>query len=244
MTRACTRRCWPRSGRWPCTSCACSMPPAWARLMMTERSCPRGARKSRSSTVASCRSLAAFTRNAERRLSRASASRSTNNPKRSSRLSPQVLAAFELLARWVDHQRHTIEPVLQDGVDAAVRDAAGHERAFARGTDPFVAIASDQTHQTEARTIAVLRVRPRAQDPLDQLADRWANAGAPGDQLQRRPLQMGTMRRRHVLADGGEPTLAVLTQVAGDASATVEDLDHPSGGAHLDRLTHRWSRTE
>src|SRR5262249_39206533 len=55
---------------------------------MVERSSPRGVRKSISSTVASWRSLAALSRNARRRLSRASASRSTNRPKRSSKLKP------------------------------------------------------------------------------------------------------------------------------------------------------------
>src|SRR5207248_2633882 len=120
--------------------------------------------------------------------------------------------------------------------------AAGDERAFARGADPFVAIASDQTHQAEAGAIAVLRVRPHAQDRVDQLADRGADADAPGDQLRRRPLQMGTMRSGHVLTNGDESALAVLAQVAGDAPTTMKDLHHPGRGAYLHGFAHELIR--
>ena len=44
--------------------------PAWARLMSTDRSSPRGVRKSMSSTLASWRSLAALSRRAKRQIGR------------------------------------------------------------------------------------------------------------------------------------------------------------------------------
>ena len=155
--------------------------PDWARLMITERSSPRGARKSMSSTVASWRSLAALRRSARRRLSRASASRSTSKPEAFVEAQAQVLALLELFAqterhaeqpqrvefveglvdqhasglqqrllvvgrsaqigmvdrhdlrRCVDDDRHAVQAVLQDGVDAAVRDATGGQRPLAGG---------------------------------------------------------------------------------------------------------------
>src|SRR5206468_889 len=68
------------------------------------------------------------------------------------------------------------------------------------------------------------------------------NADAPGDQLGWRPLQMGTMRSGHVLADGDESALAVLAQVAGDAPTTMKDLHHPGRGADLHGFAHELIR--
>ena len=71
-------------------------------------------------------------------------------------------------------------------------------------------VALDQAHQTQARPIAMLRMRTRVQDRFDQLGHRWPDAAAPRHQPRGRPLQVGTVRRRHVLWLGDEPPPTVL----------------------------------
>ena len=108
--------------------------------------------------------------------------------------------------------------------------AAGH----ALGT-----VAFDQALQTQACPIAMLRMRTCVQDRFDQLGHCWSDAAAPRHQPRGRPLQVGSVRRRHVLWLGDEPPPTVLAHVAGDPPTAMEDLDHLRGGAHLDRFSRQ-----
>ena len=136
----------------------------------------------------------------------------------------------------VQRQRDLVEAVLQDGVDAAVRGAANLQRALAGGQHALALVALAQVHQPQARAVAMLGMRTRAQDRLHQLGHRRSDGRAPRHQLGGRPFQMRAVRGGHVLTHGEEPLSTVATHMAGHPSATMDDLDDVGGGAHLDRL--------
>src|SRR5438876_5826103 len=136
--------------------------------------------------------------------------------------------------------------MLQDRIDAGVRDATGGQRPMAGRGETFGSVALEQPLETHARAIAVLWMRPRVENPLHQLANRRPDAPSPGDQLRRRPLQVRSVRRWHVLGLGEEAPLAVLACMAGHAPTAMEDLDGRRGRAYVDVLAHQavWDRVE
>src|SRR5262249_20642507 len=86
------------------------------------------------------------------------------------------------------------------------------------------------------------RMWPCVQNAPHQLTDRRADAAAPGDQLRRRPLQMGAVRGGHVFGLGEEAPLAMLARMAGHSPTTMEDLDGRRRRAHVDVLAHQAMR--
>ena len=115
----------------------------------------------------------------------------------------------------VDEDRHAVEAVLQNRMHAGVGGAVDLQRTLASGADPFAAVLLDQAFEAHARPVAMLGMRPRRQDGVDQLGHRWSDAGAPGHQLGRRPLQVRSVGGGHVLWLGEKPTPTVLAHVAG-----------------------------
>jgi hypothetical protein len=80
------------------------------------------------------------------------------------------------------------------------------------------------------------------QDRFHELADRRSDAAAPHDQFRRRPLQVGAVRRGHVVRVGDEALSTVLAYMAGHPPAAVEELDHGCGRASLNRLVDQAMR--
>ena len=58
--------------------------------------------------------------------------------------------------------------VLQDSGDRGVGPGAEHQRAGAGGINAFGAVALDQAQNADAGAEALLGMRPRAQDDIDQ----------------------------------------------------------------------------
>ena len=85
--------------------------------------------------------------------------------------------------------------------------------------------ASDQAEDADAGAEALLGMRPRAQDDVDQgggvVADR---GGLAADPLMR-PVAIAPVRARHVLRHRGRPMPAQAAQMDGDPLAAMEDLD-------------------
>ena len=130
------------------------------------------------------------------------------------------------------------EPVLRGGED--VFDGAlavGPERrgARARRVEPGGAVAATQAHQAEAGAIALLGVRPAAEDLGDELPGGGPSLFCPADEPRRRPLGMRPVRAGHVL--GLRRRRAVVpAAVRGDPPAREVDLDRRRRRPRLDAL--------
>ena len=98
---------------------------------------------------------------------------------------------------------------LQDGGDRGVGPGADRQSLRAGGIDPLGAIALDQPENADRRAEALLGMRPRAQDDVDQGGGVGADlAGLAADALMR-PVAVAPMRTRHVLGHGGRPMRAM-----------------------------------
>src|SRR5690606_19144979 len=79
----------------------------------------------------------------------------------------------------------------------AVRARVCAVRASACRFEPVFSEALPESQDAEARAEAVLGVRTFGED---RVARRGAGLRRPGEDPRRRPLRVGTMRARHVLA--------------------------------------------
>ena len=86
----------------------------------------------------------------------------------------------------------------------AIGAGAHGDGAPARRFDAFGPVLFGEPQQTQAGSIALLRVRPTRENLLDERGRLRADTGAPPDQTRRAPLQMRPVRVGHVLGDGGE----------------------------------------
>ena len=97
-------------------------------------------------------------------------------------------------------RRGVLAVVLQDGGDRGVGAGAEHQRAGAGGIDPLGAVALDQAEDADAGAEALLGMRPRAQDDIDQ---HWRRRGRPLAASRRmrswRPVAIAPVGAGHVL---------------------------------------------
>src|SRR3989442_12476007 len=82
--------------------------------------------------------------------------------------------------------------------------------------------------------IAMLRVRPLAENRLHQLRGVRADVGGPLDQPLRGPLQIPLVRGGTMRGIGGIEPPPVEPDMTGDAPAMVQDLDDARGEADVD----------
>jgi hypothetical protein len=84
-------------------------------------------------------------------------------------------------------------------------------------------------------------VRSVAHQALDEDGDMVADATGAQDQILRRHPAVTLMRLGHVFADGRMPAAGAASGMEGNALMVVEDLHHPMGQPHIDRLPiKRW----
>src|SRR5271154_2282786 len=132
--------------------------------------------------------------------------------------------------------------VLQDGGDGAVGAGAENQRAGTGSVDPLDAEAFDQADNADAGAEALLGMRPRSQDHVDQHRCVGADQrGLAADALMG-PIAIAPVRARHVVGDGGGPMQAQAALMAGDPLAAMEDLDGRDGDPRLDLLADQLVR--
>ena len=109
---------------------------------------------------------------------------------------------------------------------------AQFQRQRTRRFETLAAMETGEREQSEARPIAVFRVVLLLQQPGDERAGCRADLLPPVDQSLRRPFEMGAVC--HVLDDRGIAAHAVVTGVAGDAAATMQQFDHARRDARIE----------
>ena len=132
--------------------------------------------------------------------------------------------------------------MLEDGVDVAIGARLDGAGARARGFQPVAAVALGEAQDAEARAIALLGVRAIGEDRLHQGGGLGADRAGPVDQARGRPLEMFTMRLRHVCGIGRMPPAAIVADVGGHALAAMEDLDGGRGAARVDEFVQERMR--
>ena len=106
----------------------------------------------------------------------------------------------------------------------------------------FGAVAFDQAEDADAGAEALLGMRPRAQDHVDQHGGVGADRGGLAADALVGPVAIAPVRTRHVLGDGGRPMRAQAAAMAGDPFAAMEDLDCRGGDPRLDLLADQLVR--
>ena len=81
----------------------------------------------------------------------------------------------------------------------------------------------------------MLGMRPALENLLDEGLGRGADRGAPAEEPRRTPLQMRTMRLRHVLRDRRVATRHKAARMQPDARAPLKDLDGGRREAHVEQ---------
>ncbi len=128
------------------------------------------------------------------------------------------------------------QAVLGRGQNVLQRAVAGRAQLLgsaARGLQPLGAVAPPETHDPQAGAVALLGMRPAAQDLGHQPARGRSGLAGPADQPRGRPLRVRPVRARHVLGLGRRPTI-VAPAVGSDPLALVVDLDDRGCVAGLD----------
>jgi hypothetical protein len=126
--------------------------------------------------------------------------------------------------------------VFEDRSDRAVRAGAERQCAGAGDLDATGVEALDQAEDPDTGAEPLLRMRPGAQDHIDEHggvgADRFSLAADP----LVRPVAIAAVRTRHVLGHRAGPMRQQAAAMAGHTLAAVEDLDRRGGDPRLDLL--------
>src|SRR5882672_726325 len=136
-------------------------------------------------------------------------------------------------------QRLTIEAVVEDGVDRAVRSGADLEATAAGRLEAVDAVLAGEPQDAHAGAEALLGVRAAAQDDVDQGGGVWPDGGGFALDALVRPAGVAAMRARHVLGHGSVAATSAAQQMAGDTLALVEQLDRTLGDARLELLAQQ-----
>jgi len=134
--------------------------------------------------------------------------------------------------------------VAQNLAHVAVLAGTERQSELTGGFQARRAVALGQPKKPQAGAVAVLGALVAREQPSDELTGGEPDATPTLDQTLRGPLDVCSMRRRHVLSDGAELTATVRAHVACDPIAAGEQLHRPSGDARVDRLADErvWGR--
>ena len=139
-------------------------------------------------------------------------------------------------------ERLLVEPMFQDGADAAVREGATRQGARRRGFQSCGRVSLGQAHQPQTRAIALLGMRLVLQDRVDESGGLRADRLGPPDEPGRCPLEM------LLVGDGPVPRIGhVVPHARGadmtrDAVPLREDLDRRGGHAAIQFPLHQLIR--
>src|SRR5271163_4399071 len=136
----------------------------------------------------------------------------------------------------------TIEPVLQDRLDRTVSGGADIVAAPGRGLDALRSIAFHEAEDAKARAEALLGMRLRLHDRLEQRDRGGADLLGLAQHACRRPFRVTPMARRHVLRDRRVLVRDARAHVARNPLAVVEDLDRAVREARIDGLAQQGER--
>ena len=99
-----------------------------------------------------------------------------------------------------------------------------------------------QSHEPEARAVALLGMRAALEDARDEPPGGGAGLFGPRDQPRRRPFGVRPMRPRHVRELRGKSAAAGEARMRGDAPPVEEDFDGRLREARLDPRVHELIR--
>lgn len=100
---------------------------------------------------------------------------------------------MEEYGRLLGGRRGSVGAILEDGSDRFVRAGVEQQRPGAGGVDALLAIALDQPENADGRAEALFRMRPRAQDDVDQHLDIGTDPGSFGTNTLMGPVAITTM---------------------------------------------------
>jgi hypothetical protein len=118
----------------------------------------------------------------------------------------------------------TVEPVMQDRLHATVRTRADFQTPRTGGLHAITVVSAHQTQDAQTGTEALLRMRPVAQDHIDERRRRGANRLGFFANALDRPLGMASMGLRHVLGQRRVPSARAAALMDGDPLTLVEAL--------------------
>ena len=108
--------------------------------------------------------------------------------------------------------------------------------AGTRGLEAGVTIAFGEPQDPEARTVALLWVRPVREDGFDEGGGLRADGAGPGDEARGGPLQVQLMRFGHVGRVGGVPAAEMAADMGRHPLPAMEELDRRHRQARIDEL--------
>ena len=137
------------------------------------------------------------------------------------------------------------KPVLlvdENLLDGAIAIGAQPLRAVTRRLEAIGAMEPAQSHQPQARAVALLGVRPCREDAGDQPPRGGAALFRPRDQPGRGPFGMRPMGPRHVLTLRNKSAAAAEARMRCDAPSVEEDFDGRLRDARFHARVHELIR--
>src|SRR6266508_3371196 len=141
-----------------------------------------------------------------------------------------------LLRLLLAGQRELVEVVLEHRGDAPGVERPEVQRPRGGPLDSLGRVLLREPQHAEARLEALLRVRLRGHDRLEQRGGLRPRLPCPVRQPLGGPLDLVEMGARHVLLARGVPPLRVAARVALDPRAPSEDLNGGLGRAQVELL--------
>src|ERR1700728_3777213 len=138
--------------------------------------------------------------------------------------------------------RRLVLAALQDGGDRLIGARVQQERTCAGGIETLCAVALGEPENPDGGAEALLGMRTRAQDDVDQSVGVGADLGGGAANALMGPVAVAPMRTRHVLGDCSRTMRQGAAQMRGDALAAQENLDRPCGDPRLDLLVYETVR--
>lgn len=140
--------------------------------------------------------------------------------------------------------RFQVESILEDGLHALPAHGAVHEGTGASRFKARHAILLAQGKHAKAATEGLLWVAPLVQQPLYQYRAAWPHGGSPRSEHVSIPASHFAMCGGHVRINRGVPAFEGAVGMAGDALATLEQLDGGFSHTHIDFSTCVLAGTE
>jgi len=126
-----------------------------------------------------------------------------------------------------------IQPVLENGTDAAVIGRIQRQSAGASGFQSRVAIIAPHAQHAQTGTVTLLRMLALPQHALHRGACVGPHLLRPVEQTLGIPARHLLVRRCHVRVDGGVASFEQTSGVGGDAAAAMEYLYRGCREAHI-----------